>query len=37
MKRIMTGILLFGYILTGFIDALLHDTKLFFNNGNGYK
>jgi hypothetical protein len=25
MKRIITSILLFGYIITGFIDALLHD------------
>jgi hypothetical protein len=27
MKKIMTGILLFGYTLTGFIDALLHDKR----------
>jgi len=27
IKNIITGILLFGFILTGFIDALLHNQK----------
>jgi len=29
MKRIITGVLLFGFIFTGFIDALLHDQKTY--------
>jgi len=29
IKKIVTGILLFGYIFTGFIDALLHNQKTF--------
>ena len=29
IKKIVTGILLFGYIVTGFLDALLHNKKTF--------
>ena len=29
IKKIVTGILLFGFILTGFLDALLHNKKTF--------
>jgi len=29
MKRIITAFLLFGFIFTGFIDAILHDQKTY--------
>jgi hypothetical protein len=29
VKKTVTGILLFGYIVTGLLDALLHDQRTY--------